>query len=106
MQLKLLLSIVLYIRDHRGLGLSGQNKTTKNQLHNTILVPWQYWLGITKPKSAFNTTLNAPTRLLQLKKLFNEIVCLPACLIPSGKCNLITAKAMGLSFSLFDVTLY
>ena len=30
--------------------------------------------------------------------------CLPVCLMPSGKHNLITAKAMGLIFSLFDVT--
>ena len=26
-------------------------------------VPWQYWLCITKPKSAFSMTLNASTTL-------------------------------------------
>ena len=82
MQLKLLLSIILYIRDHGGLGLSGQKKITKNQLHNTILEPWQYWLGITKPKSAFSTTLNASNRLLQFFLIiqWNFLLtdCLPA----------------------------
>ena len=44
--------IVLYIRDRFFL-------VKKIQLHNTFMVPWQNWLGITKPKSAFSTTLNA-----------------------------------------------
>ena len=59
--------IVLYIRERGGSGFYGQNN---HQLHKTILTPWQYWLGITKPKSAFSTTLNASNRLLQLKKKF------------------------------------
>ena len=50
--------VVPYIKDHGGLGFSGQN-ITQNQFHNTILVPWQYWLGITKPKSPFSMTMNA-----------------------------------------------
>ena len=37
---------------------------TQNQLHNTVLAPWQYWLGITKPQSALSTTVNVPNRLL------------------------------------------
>ena len=36
--------------DHEGLDFSDQKY---HQLHNTILVLWQYCLGITKPKSAF-----------------------------------------------------
>ena len=42
----------------------------KNQLHYTIMAPWQYWLGyrITRPKSAFSMTLNASNRLLQIFK--------------------------------------
>ena len=58
-------TVVVYIRSYGGLGLSAQ-KLTKNLLHNTILVPWQYWLGITKPKSAFSMNLNASNRLLQI----------------------------------------
>ena len=54
--------VVLYIRDHGGMGFSGQKKSHKNQLHNTILVPWQYWVGISKPKSAFSMTLNASNK--------------------------------------------
>ena len=29
---------------------------TRNQPHNTFIAPLQYWLGITKPKSAFSTS--------------------------------------------------
>ena len=74
----------------------------KNQLPNTILVPWLYWLGVTKPKNAFSMTLNA---LQNLKKLFYGIFYqLAACLMPSDKCNWIMAKTTSLTFSLFDVT--
>ena len=46
---------------------------------------------------------------IELKKKFNGVLyCLPACLparlIPSDKHNLIMAKAMGLIFSLFNIT--
>ena len=78
-------------------------KSPKNQLHNSILAPWQYWLGITKPKSAFSTILKASNKLLQiLKKNYSmefSTACRPACLMPSGKHNSITAKAMGLIFT-------
>ena len=40
--------VVPYIRDHEGLGILVKN----NQPHNTFMVPWQYWLSTTKPKSA------------------------------------------------------
>ena len=34
--------------------------------------PWQYWLGITKPKSAFSTILKASNKLLQnLKNIYS-----------------------------------
>ena len=44
--------VVLYIRDHEGLDFLTKN-ITQNQLNNTFLAPWQHWLGINKPKSAF-----------------------------------------------------
>ena len=103
-------TVVLHIRDHGDLGFPSQKKTPKNLLHNSILAPWQYWLGKTKPKSAFSTILKASNKLF--KKIFNGIfycllaclpACLPACLMPPGKRNPITAKTMGLIFSLFDV---
>ena len=42
--------VVLYIRDHGGLGFSDQQYHPKTSF--TIPAPWQYWLGITKPDSA------------------------------------------------------
>ena len=112
-------TVVLYIRDHGDLDFPSQKNSPKNQLHNSILAPWQYWLGITKSKSAFSTILNASNEVLQSLRniLFNGIfyclpclplpACLPACPaclpLPSGKCNSITAKVMGLNFSLFDI---
>ena len=68
-------TVVLHIRDHGGLGFTGQII----QLHNTILVPWQYCLDIAKPKSAFSTTLNASIRLL---RIFKKKVQLTNCLMP------------------------
>ena len=62
-------------------------KSPKNQLYNTILVPWQYWLGITKHKSAFSATLNAFNRLLQKVCLMEfSTACLPACPLSSRPC--------------------
>ena len=39
--------VVLYIRDHEDLYFLTK-KLTRNQPHNTFMVPWQYWLGITQ----------------------------------------------------------
>ena len=81
-----------------------ENLAKKIHPKTSFLAPWQYWLGITKPKSAFSTILKASNKLLQnLKKIIQWNFLLTNCLIPSGKCNLITAKAMGMIFSLFDV---
>ena len=62
-------TVALYIRDHGDFGFSGQKITQKpaSQYHPDTLAVL-YWLGITKPKSAFSTTLNASNRLLQFKK--------------------------------------
>ena len=46
-----------HIRYHENLGF-WPKVSPKNQLHNTILAPWQYWLGITKLQGVFSTTLN------------------------------------------------
>ena len=53
--------VVLYIMRFV---LSRKNKhvLTRDQSHN---MPWQYWSGIIKPKSAFIVTQNASNRLLQ-----------------------------------------
>ena len=44
-------STTLYIRDHKGFHLLRKNMLTRNQHHNTFMVPWQYWLDT---KSAFS----------------------------------------------------
>ena len=59
--------VVLYIRGRGGLHFSGKNITQKSQ------APWHYWLGITKPKSAFSMILNATSRLLQKYFFFKFI---------------------------------
>ena len=77
--------------------------SSKNHLLNTILSPWQYWLGITKPKSAFRMFP------IDFKKfLFNAIFyCLSACLMPSDKCNSIIASYfIQCCFSLTDAPQY
>ena len=56
---KLYVIFLLIIQYNKRFGFSGQSC----QLYNTILVPWQYWLGLTKPKSVFSSALNASNRL-------------------------------------------
>ena len=91
--------VVLYYI--KGLGFSDQKISPKNQLHNTILAPWHYWLGVTKLKSASSMTLNASDRLLQTFRNF----LLTSYLMPSGKHNSIVVIGIGLISSPFDVTL-
>ena len=42
--------VVLYVRDHGGLGFSAQKYHLKNQTHFSLSTVWQHWLGIAKPK--------------------------------------------------------
>jgi len=67
--------IVLYSRDHQGLGVAQEEISPKNQPHFSHTTMWQYWLGKTKPKKVFRSTQNAFNKLLKNFKnfLFNGI---------------------------------
>ena len=56
--------VVLYIMRFV-LSRKNMHVLTRDQSHNTFMMPWQYWSGIIKPKSAFIVTQNASNRLLQ-----------------------------------------
>ena len=63
--------IVLYIRDHDGLATN----VTQNQPHNTFIVHWQYWCGISKPKSIYGAAKIVSVKLLQnLKNLLQNFL--------------------------------
>jgi len=67
--------IVLYSRDHQGLGVAHKKISPKNQPYLSHTTMWQYWLGKTKPKKVFRWTRNTFNKLLQNFKnfLFNGI---------------------------------
>ena len=50
--------VVLYSKDHKGLGVAHEKTSPKNQLHVSLTTMRQYWLGKTKPKQAFRLTRN------------------------------------------------
>ena len=57
-------TIVLYSRDHKGVGVA-HGKTSKIQPQISLTMMKQYWLGKTKPKQAFRLTQNAFNKLLR-----------------------------------------
>ena len=59
------------IRDHEGLRYLTKT-LTRNQPHNTFMLPWQYWLGITKLKSAFSMTWNVATKFYIFSEIFTN----------------------------------
>ena len=62
--------IVLYSRDHKGVGVAHEITPPKNQPQSSLMMMRQYWLGKTKPKQAFRSTRNAFNKLLwNLKKI-------------------------------------
>jgi len=63
-------TIVLYSRDHQGLGVAHKKISPKNQPHFSHTM-WQYWLGKTKLKKVFRSTRNAFNKLLQNFKIFH-----------------------------------
>jgi len=63
-------TIVLYRRDHQGLGMAHKEISPQNQPQFSHTTMWQYWLGKTKPKKVFNSTQNAFNKLLQNFKNF------------------------------------
>ena len=56
--------IVLYSRDHKGLGMAHEKASPENQPQFSLTMTRQYWLGKTKPKQAFRLTRNAFNKLL------------------------------------------
>ena len=51
--------------DHKGIGVAHVKHHLKNQPHFSLMMMKQYWLGKTKPKQAFRSTLNTFMNLLQ-----------------------------------------
>ena len=63
--------IVLYSRDHKGVGVAHKITSPKNPFQFSLTMMRQYWLGKTKPKQAFRSTQNAFDKLLRnLKKYY------------------------------------
>ena len=62
--------LYFYIRDHKCLHFLTKNILTRNQPHNAFTVPWQYWLGRIKPKSAFRVAKNTSNKLQNLKNIY------------------------------------
>ena len=80
----------------------------QNQLDIYFLTLWEHWLGIAKPKNVFrSTTINLCIIFLWNFKISYltdfSTDWLSDWLMPSDKRNSITAKAMGLISSLFNV---
>ena len=49
-------TILLYSRDHKGVGVAHKIISPKNQPQISLMTMRQYWLGKTKPKQAFWST--------------------------------------------------
>ena len=47
-------TIVMYSRDHKGVGMAHKTSSPKNQPQFTLTTMRQYWLGKTKPKQALD----------------------------------------------------
>ena len=58
-------TIILYSRDHKGVGMVHGITSPKNQLQFSLTTMMQYWFGKTKPKQVFKSTPNAFNKLLQ-----------------------------------------
>ena len=56
--------IVVYSRDHKGVGVAHKIKLPKKQPQFSLTTMRQYWLGKTKPKQAFRSTRNTFNKLL------------------------------------------
>jgi len=52
-------TIVLYSRDHTGVGMAYDRISPKNQPQFSHLMIWQYWLRKTNPKQVFRLIQNA-----------------------------------------------
>ena len=97
------------------MGFLAKKIPPKNLPNIYFLTAWQHWLGITKPKNVFRSTLNLCIKLLWNFKnfLFNRffywltiwlIDYLTDWLTPSDKRNTINTKSMSLISSLFNIT--
>ena len=64
-------TIVLYSRDHKGVGVAHEITSLKKQPQFTLTMTRQYWLGKTKPKQAFRSIRNVFNKLLRnLKNVY------------------------------------
>ena len=57
--------IVVYSRNHKGVGMAHEIASPKNQRQFSLTTMRQYWLGITKPKQAFRLTQNTFNKFLR-----------------------------------------
>ena len=60
--------IVLYSRDHKGVGMAHKIISPKRQPQFPLTTMRQYWLGKTKPKQVLRLTRNAFNKLLRNSK--------------------------------------
>ena len=60
-----IIQIVLYSRDHKGVGVAHRIISPKNQPQFSLMTMRQYWLGKTNPKQVFRSTRNALNKLLR-----------------------------------------
>ena len=66
-------TIVLYSKDHKGVGMAHEITLPKNQPQSSLTTMKQYWLGKTKPKQAFRLTWNTFSKLLRIFFFFNYL---------------------------------
>ena len=104
-------TVVLYIGIMKVEEFWSKNIATK-PANFFILTVGKYWLGISKPKNVFRSTINTSTKLVwNFDFLLTDWLIdwqtdwLTDKLMPSDKCNYTMAKAAGLISSLFNVTL-
>ena len=88
-------------------GLSCPKILPTNQPNIFFVTAWQHWLGIAKPKNVFRSTLNLCIKLLWIFYLtdfsIDWLTDQPTDWLSDWLHNSITAKAMGLVSSLFNI---
>ena len=62
--------IVVYSKDHKGVGVAHEIVSPKKQPQFPLTTIRKYWLSETKPKQAFRSTQNAFNKLLRNFKIF------------------------------------
>ena len=100
-------TVVLYSRDHEGVGIAPGKILIRNHTQKSFTATWHYWSGIIKPKGAFRMIQNVSNEKIFIRRNFLLTDCLtdwlPDWLMPSDKHNSTMANAMGFISPLFNV---